>query len=75
MLRKSSAETFDILFRFDFRQCEICKSPLEDPVQMPCEHICCMSCANGWFNEHDVCPICRNEIGRDFKVEISQKCR
>ncbi|CAB4014180.1 E3 ubiquitin- ligase rnf213-alpha-like, partial [Paramuricea clavata] len=74
-LKRCSDEMRERLIRFDISQCEICKNPLQDPVEMPCEHICCMSCANDWFHEHDVCPICREEVGVDFKVEISEKCR
>ncbi|CAB3996228.1 E3 ubiquitin- ligase rnf213-alpha-like, partial [Paramuricea clavata] len=74
-LKSRSDEMRERLIRFDISRCEICKSPLHDPVQMPCEHICCMSCAKGWFHKHNICPMCRKEVGGDFKVKISQKCR
>ena len=63
------------LFRFDISQCEICKSPIKDPVQMPCDHVCCMACANGWFEDRNACPVCRKEVGNDFKVKINRECR
>ena len=52
-----------------------CKSPIKDPVQMPCDHVCCMACANGWFEDRNACPVCRKEVGNDFKVKINRECR
>ena len=63
------------LFRFDISQCEICKSPMQKPVEMPCEHVCCMTCANGWFANHNACPICREDIGANFRIKVSRKYR
>ncbi|XP_028416584.1 E3 ubiquitin-protein ligase rnf213-alpha-like [Dendronephthya gigantea] len=61
--------------RYDITQCEICKRPLRDPILMPCDHTCCMPCARGWFKDHNACPMCRKEVGNDFKVVANKKCR
>lgn len=63
------------MFRFDITQCEICKGSMQDPVEMPCDHVCCMNCANGSFKGHNACPVCRKEFGADFKLEISERYR
>ena len=62
-------------FRFNVSQCEICKSPMQNPVEMPCEHVCCMTCANGWFANHDACPLCREDVGANFRPKVSRKYR
>ena len=61
--------------RFDAGQCEICKGPLQDPVQVPCQHAFCMSCANGWFENQNECPICKEEVGDNFEVKVNQRYR
>ena len=62
-------------FRFDISQCEICKSPMQKPVEMPCEHVCCMTCANGWFTDHDACPLCRKKVDANFRPKVSRRYR
>lgn len=61
--------------RYGISHCAVCQSKLEEPIEMPCEHICCSSCARSWFADRNTCPICRQEVGGGFKVVINQECR
>ena len=42
-------------------QCPICSSPFIDPVQLPCEHVFCRSCAVECLKRQPKCPVDRND--------------
>ena len=60
--------------RFD-DECAICKRSLQDPVQLPCRHVFCLSCITNWLDDHDVCPTCRHDVGIDFQLQINETVR
>ena len=53
-------------------ECGICLDELTNPVALPCTHIFCSKCLNGWRSKYGVksgdketntkCPLCREKI-------------
>ena len=50
--------------------CYLCKGILYDPVFDKCGHIFCRRCLIFYFKTHDVCPIDKNIINKEFSPMI-----
>lgn len=37
--------------------CQICKLVLENPVQIPCDHLFCYDCIKNWVITNRTCPV------------------
>ncbi|KAI1317009.1 hypothetical protein EDD11_009168 [Mortierella claussenii] len=52
--------------------CNICLEIMHKPlVLQPCLHAFCKACCNGWFQDSNVCPACRQRVHRtkkDFRL-------
>ena len=55
--------------------CSICLEALKEPVELPCQHICCLTCASQWFSKEQSCPLCRKTVPRDFRLETTTSLR
>lgn len=45
--------------------CSVCSNVPRNAVMPPCEHICCLPCAENWKNDVGTCPICEmSMVGR-----------
>lgn len=43
--------------------CTICRSVLEDPLQVPtCEHAFCAACIHEWLRHQQICPVDRRDL-------------
>lgn len=42
--------------------CSICEMVLEDPMQLPCDHLFCKECINGWLAVNKSCPVDRASL-------------
>jgi hypothetical protein len=54
-------------------QCVICfKSPRNEPVQVNCngKHEFCRDCILQWFDEHNTCPMCRQQLFAHDYVDL-----
>ena len=51
--------------------CSICLESPKEPVELPCQHICCLICASQWFSKEHKCPVCRLVVPDDFRLEAT----
>ncbi|XP_071394340.1 E3 ubiquitin-protein ligase rnf213-alpha-like, partial [Centroberyx affinis] len=57
-------------------QCVVCMREPQDPVQLPCLHVCCSACIRGSLDAgHTSCPMCRQQIPQNFIPEVSEDIR
>lgn len=49
------------MMNIDLNYCQICNQPLEDPKELPCEHLFCEACLKELLNEDGTltCPNCQ----------------
>uniref|UniRef100_A0A8C8GD14 RING-type E3 ubiquitin transferase n=1 Tax=Oncorhynchus tshawytscha TaxID=74940 RepID=A0A8C8GD14_ONCTS len=64
-----------VSLRFDL-QCPVCMGEPEDPVDLPCHHIFCLTCVRRRVNVGQMyCPMCKQELPDDFEVKVSEDVR
>ncbi|CAB1315530.1 unnamed protein product [Coregonus sp. 'balchen'] len=57
-------------------KCPVCMGEPEDPVDLPCHHIFCLTCVRGRVNVGQMyCPMCKQELPDDFEVKVSEDIR
>ncbi|KAK6320904.1 hypothetical protein J4Q44_G00078800 [Coregonus suidteri] len=65
----------DLICKFGL-QCPVCMGEPEDPVDLPCHHIFCLTCVRGRVNVGQMyCPMCKQELPDDFEVKVSEDIR
>lgn len=42
-------------------ECTICFNIIIDEKKLECRHSFCIECIDKWFQQHDTCPLCRQE--------------
>lgn len=60
----------DIIMQ-NVENCSICLDDIEPGAygtQLTCKHIFHNECIMGWYKQHQTCPLCRKEIGRNNPV-------
>jgi hypothetical protein len=50
--------------------CPICLDNIKDKITIICNHNFCYQCLNEWFENHNTCPICRQELNYLLYDEI-----
>lgn len=53
------------------KNCKICDEPMDEPVILPCNHICCYKCAFGWISNHRSCLFCREPVSTPYYIDLS----
>uniref|UniRef100_A0A674AMJ9 RING-type E3 ubiquitin transferase n=1 Tax=Salmo trutta TaxID=8032 RepID=A0A674AMJ9_SALTR len=57
-------------------QCPVCMGEPEDPVDLPCHHIFCLTCVRVCVYVGQMyCPVCEQELPDDFEVKVSEDVR
>ena len=57
-------------------QCRVCMGEPQDPVELPCHHICCSTCIRASLDAGQTsCPMCRQELPNDFQPHVSEDIR
>ncbi|XP_071342169.1 E3 ubiquitin-protein ligase rnf213-alpha-like isoform X2 [Trachinotus anak] len=75
VLKSCKQGATDQIFRFGF-QCVVCLKEPQDPVGLPCHHICCLTCIRGCLDAgRTSCPKCRQQLPNDFQPHISEDIR
>uniref|UniRef100_A0A3B4X7H2 RING-type E3 ubiquitin transferase n=1 Tax=Seriola lalandi dorsalis TaxID=1841481 RepID=A0A3B4X7H2_SERLL len=65
----------DQIFRFG-PQCVVCLKEPQDPVGLPCDHICCLPCIRASLDAgRTSCPNCRQQLQNDFQPHVSEDIR
>ncbi|XP_022619645.1 E3 ubiquitin-protein ligase rnf213-alpha-like [Seriola dumerili] len=65
----------DQIFRFG-PQCVVCLKEPQDPVGLPCDHICCLPCIKASLDAgRPSCPNCRQQLQNDFQPHVSEDIR
>ncbi|XP_076009047.1 E3 ubiquitin-protein ligase rnf213-alpha-like isoform X2 [Genypterus blacodes] len=65
----------DLIWKFGL-QCTVCMAEPQDPVQMPCLHICCLTCMKEVLDAGPAsCPNCRQQLPNDFSPHVSESMR
>ena len=44
----------------------------KDPVKIPCSHVICLHCISEWIVQERNCPMCRQDIPEDFRIQSTQ---
>ncbi|XP_055725706.1 E3 ubiquitin-protein ligase rnf213-alpha-like [Salvelinus fontinalis] len=75
ILKSCKKGASDLICKFGL-QCPMCMGEPEDPVDLPCHHIFCLTCVRGCVNVGQMyCPMCKQEIPDDFEVKVSEDVR
>ena len=53
-------------------ECIICTETATSPVQLPCggKHIYCNACIQKWLQDHNTCPMCRQVLFKENRVQL-----
>jgi len=56
-------------------ECGFCASRTDsmiDPRELPCQHVFCLSCIEGYYNQQDsvTCPNCGSVNYREFNFDV-----
>ncbi|XP_072028273.1 E3 ubiquitin-protein ligase RNF213-like [Amphiura filiformis] len=71
LLNKSASK---LHFKYGFEDCPICMMTIQEPVELPCHHVCCEKCIRRLFhdlNKH--CPTCRTAVPKDYKPIVTKE--
>ncbi|XP_055738567.1 E3 ubiquitin-protein ligase rnf213-alpha-like [Salvelinus fontinalis] len=75
VLKTCKQKASDLICKFGF-QCRVCMGEPQDPVDLPCHHIFCLTCVRGCLNTGQMyCPMCKHELPDDFQVKVSEDIR
>uniref|UniRef100_A0A8C7KKT6 RING-type E3 ubiquitin transferase n=1 Tax=Oncorhynchus kisutch TaxID=8019 RepID=A0A8C7KKT6_ONCKI len=75
ILKTCKQKASDLICKFGF-QCRVCMGEPQDPVDLPCHHIFCLTCVRGCLNTGQMyCPMCKHELPDDFQVKVSEDIR
>ncbi|CAK6972178.1 E3 ubiquitin-protein ligase rnf213-alpha-like isoform X5 [Scomber scombrus] len=75
VLKSSKQEASDQIFRFG-PYCGVCLREPQDPVELPCHHIYCLTCIRESLDAGQTsCPFCRQELPNDFQPHESEDIR
>ncbi|XP_036840034.1 E3 ubiquitin-protein ligase rnf213-alpha-like isoform X4 [Oncorhynchus mykiss] len=75
ILKSCKKGASDLICKFDL-QCPVCMGEPEDPVDLPCHHIFCLTCVRRRVNVGQMyCPMCKQELPDDFEVKVSEDVR
>ncbi|XP_041751484.2 E3 ubiquitin-protein ligase rnf213-alpha-like [Coregonus clupeaformis] len=75
VLKTCKQRASDLIWKFGF-QCRVCMGEPQDPVDLPCHHMFCLTCVRGCLNTGQMyCPVCKHELPDDFEVKVSEDVR
>nr|XP_029500588.1 E3 ubiquitin-protein ligase rnf213-alpha-like [Oncorhynchus nerka] len=75
ILKTCKQKASDLICKFGF-QCRVCMGEPQDPVDLPCHHIFCLTCVRGCLSTGQMyCPMCKHELPDDFQVKVSEDIR
>ncbi|XP_029582376.1 E3 ubiquitin-protein ligase rnf213-alpha isoform X4 [Salmo trutta] len=75
VLKTCKQKASDLICKFGF-QCRVCMGEPQDPVDLPCHHMFCLTCVRGCLNTGQMyCPMCKHELPDDFEVKVSEDIR
>ncbi|XP_053659519.1 uncharacterized protein LOC128708566 [Anopheles marshallii] len=64
---RSSSFNYDNL-SYDDILCAVCRSVLNEPVFLPCQHLFCRNCIRGTIEKNNLyCPCCRKRFGTWYR--------
>uniref|UniRef100_A0A3B5A571 E3 ubiquitin-protein ligase n=1 Tax=Stegastes partitus TaxID=144197 RepID=A0A3B5A571_9TELE len=57
-------------------QCGVCMREPQEPVELPCHHIYCLTCIKASLDAGQTsCPSCRQQLPNDFQPHVSEDTR
>ncbi|KAM4629855.1 E3 ubiquitin-protein ligase rnf213-alpha-like [Polymixia lowei] len=75
VLRSCKQGVSEQIYRFGL-QCQVCMTEPQDPVDLPCHHICCLACLTRCFDAgQKFCPMCRQVVPDNFDPKVSEDIR
>ncbi|XP_054544611.1 E3 ubiquitin-protein ligase RNF213 isoform X2 [Talpa occidentalis] len=76
VLRGCKDEASRALSRCGVRPCPVCLGDTQDPVRLPCDHVFCLRCIQGWLTPGQMmCPLCRTDLPDGFSPRASKEHR
>ncbi|XP_054875809.1 E3 ubiquitin-protein ligase rnf213-alpha-like [Poeciliopsis prolifica] len=74
-LKSCKQAALERLFKFGV-QCAICVAEPEEPVDLPCHHMICLSCIKESLDSGNTsCPTCRQDLPDGFQLCVSEEIR
>ncbi|CAO2646302.1 E3 ubiquitin-protein ligase RNF213 [Lemmus lemmus] len=74
MLCECKEKVSKTLSRFGIQPCHICLGDAQDPVCLPCDHVCCLRCIKTWLVPGQmICPYCLTDLPDQFSPTVSQE--
>ncbi|XP_074524614.1 E3 ubiquitin-protein ligase rnf213-alpha-like [Halichoeres trimaculatus] len=75
VLKSSKQAASNQIFKFG-PECRVCVREPQDPVELPCHHILCLTCARQSLEAGQAsCPTCRQELSDNFQPHVSEDIR
>ncbi|XP_032428579.1 E3 ubiquitin-protein ligase rnf213-alpha-like isoform X2 [Xiphophorus hellerii] len=75
MLKSCKKAALDKLFKFGVH-CGVCMAEPEEPVDLPCHHMFCLTCIKESLNAGNTsCPTCRQDLPDGFQLCVSEEIR
>ncbi|XP_008284914.1 E3 ubiquitin-protein ligase RNF213-like [Stegastes partitus] len=75
VLKSCKQKAVDQMFRFGL-QCGVCMREPQEPVELPCHHIYCLTCIKASLDAGQTsCPSCRQQLPNDFQPHVSEDTR
>ncbi|XP_067319963.1 E3 ubiquitin-protein ligase RNF213 isoform X2 [Anolis sagrei] len=67
-------ETSSIFCKYGLKPCPICLGDPGEPVNLPCDHVYCLSCIKQWLMPGQMlCPVCLVNLPDDYIPTVSKK--
>ncbi|XP_057630023.1 E3 ubiquitin-protein ligase RNF213-like [Chionomys nivalis] len=74
MLCECKDKVSKTLSRFGIQPCHICLGDAQDPVCLPCDHVCCLLCIKTWLVPGQmICPYCLTDLSDQFSPTVSRE--
>ncbi|XP_034559632.1 E3 ubiquitin-protein ligase rnf213-alpha-like isoform X2 [Notolabrus celidotus] len=74
VLKSCKQSASNLIFKFGL-ECVCLREP-QDPVELPCHHIFCLTCIKKSLEAGNTsCPMCRHELPDNFQPHVSEEAR